>query len=66
MVTPEFVNAQRTDYELNHALQVSRHASNPVIMFDGALMFWHLQTPTDARTFFEKLFKLFSFIAPRR
>jgi hypothetical protein len=53
MVTPEFVNAQRTDYELKHAVEVSRHASAPVIMFDGALMFWHLQTPTMQERFLQ-------------
>ncbi|MBY0109625.1 MAG: DNA double-strand break repair nuclease NurA [Candidatus Babeliaceae bacterium] len=45
VVTAELVNAQRTNYELAHAVAVARHESNPIIMFDGALMFWHLQTP---------------------
>ena len=53
VITPEFVNAQRTDYELLHAVGVSRHESNPVIMFDGALMFWHLQTPTMQERFLQ-------------
>jgi len=53
VITPEFVNAQRTDYELQHAVEVSCHESNPVIMFDGALMFWHLQTPSMQERFLQ-------------
>lgn len=45
LVTPEFVNGQRTYYELKHATEVARYHELPIIMFDGALMFWHLQTP---------------------
>lgn len=53
VAVPEFVNAQRTDYELSHAVEVSRHESNPVIMFDGALFFWHLQTPSMQQSFLQ-------------
>ena len=45
LLSAEVVNAQRIDYELKHAVEVASHESSPVIMFDGALMFWHLQAP---------------------
>ncbi len=57
VVTPELVNAQRTDYEFAHAVAVSRHESSPVIMFDGALMFWHLQTPAMQQLFLPNYLK---------
>ncbi len=43
LVTPEWVNAQRTDYELRTAVEIVGCAPKQLIMFDGALMFWHLQ-----------------------
>ncbi len=45
MVTPEYVNAQRTAYELARALEIIKKDPQTCIMFDGALLFWHLQTP---------------------
>jgi NurA-like 5'-3' nuclease len=54
MVTPELVNSQRTEYELMRAAEVAVQSSETCIMVDGALMFWHLQTPTMQELFLQK------------
>jgi hypothetical protein len=40
---PELVNGERTEYEFKKALQLARVHKNSTFLFDGALIFWHLE-----------------------
>lgn len=40
---PELVNGERTEYEFKKALQLAHIHKESTFLFDGALIFWHLE-----------------------
>ncbi len=40
---PELVNGERTEYEFKKALQLAKVHKPATFLFDGALIFWHLE-----------------------
>lgn len=48
--TPDFVNCQRTEFEFKNGLEtgLKHQAENPLFLFDGSLIFWHLESKEEA------------------
>lgn len=45
---PDIVNCQRTEFEFNTGLEMGKQHKDALFLFDGSLIFWHLDSKEEA------------------